>query len=59
MYFEALPAARRSLARADVGALIHNDRNFPNDKASVFWLRNDGGSPDSWKVYPLTRLNPP
>ena len=36
-----------------VGALIHNDGNLPRDKASVFWIENNGGSPESWKVYPL------
>lgn len=36
-----------------VGGLIHNDGNLPKDKASVFWLENDGGSPESWNTYPI------
>lgn len=36
-----------------VGALIHNDGSLPKEKASVFWLENDGGSPDTWPVHPL------
>ena len=28
-----------------VGALIHNDGNLPKDKASVFWLENNGDTP--------------
>jgi hypothetical protein len=40
--------------RADIiGALIHNDGNLPKDKASVFWLENNGGPPASWKAYPI------
>jgi hypothetical protein len=36
-----------------VGALIHNDGSLPKDKASVFWLENNGGSPETWKAYPI------
>lgn len=36
-----------------VGALIHNDGSLPKDKASVFWLENNGGSPGTWKAYPI------
>jgi hypothetical protein len=36
-----------------VGALIHHDDHLPKDKASVFWLENNGGPPDTWKVYPV------
>ena len=36
-----------------VGALIHNDGNLPKDKASVFWLENNGRSPDTWKFFPI------
>jgi len=36
-----------------VGALIHNDGNLPKDKASVFWLENNGDSPETWKIHPI------
>ncbi len=36
-----------------VGGLIHNDGNLPKDKASVFWMENNGEPPATWKAYPI------
>lgn len=36
-----------------VGALIHNDGILPKDKASVFWLENNVGPPDTWRMHPI------
>ena len=42
--------------RPDIlGALIHTDGQPPKDRASVFWLENNGGSPETWKAYPIKR----
>jgi hypothetical protein len=35
-----------------VGMLIHNDGNLPKDKASVFWMEHESGSPwTQWKTH--------
>ena len=38
-----------------VGDLIHHDGNPPKEKASVLWLENNGGSPETSKAYSIKR----